>query len=96
MRAEAKLRLLPGEKGPTPLYCSVHIAAYKLSRGRQRCLNYSRNFHFELPLHPKTYAFYPGVSSANCSGLFEVEVRLILAVLRSRCVDFARPSLPRR
>ena len=56
----------------------------------------NRNFHFELHLHPKTCASYPVVSSANRSGLFEVVVRLILAVLRSRCAGFARPSLPRR
>ena len=31
-----------------------------------------RNFHFELPLHPKTYACYPVVSTVNSSGLFEV------------------------
>ena len=52
----------------------------------------SRNFHFELPLHPKTYASYPVVSTANSSGLFEVVVRHILAVLRSRCAGFACPA----
>ena len=35
---------------------------------------FNRNFHFELPLHPKTYACYPVVSTANSSGLFEVVV----------------------
>ena len=52
----------------------------------------SRNFHFELPLHPKTYASCPVVSTANSSGLFEVVVRHILAVLRSRCAGFACPA----
>ena len=52
----------------------------------------SRNFHFELPLHPKTYASYPVVSIANRPGLFEVVVRHILAVLRSRCAGFACPA----
>ena len=52
----------------------------------------NRNFHFELPLHPKTYACYPVVSTANSSGLFEVEVGHILAVLRSRCAGFACPA----
>ena len=51
-----------------------------------------RNFHFELPLHPKTYACYPVVSTANSSGLFEVVVGHILAVLRSRCAGFACPA----
>ena len=51
-----------------------------------------RNFHFELPLHPKTYASYPVVSTANSSGLFEVVVGHILAVLRSRCAGFACPA----
>ena len=51
-----------------------------------------RNFHFELPLHPKSYASYPVVSTANSSGLFEVVVRHILAVLRSRCAGFACPA----
>ena len=51
-----------------------------------------RNFHFELPLHPKTYASYPVVSIANRPGLFEVVVRHILAVLRSRCAGFACPA----
>ncbi len=51
----------------------------------------NRNFHFELPLHPKSYASYPVVSTANSSGLFEVVVRHILAVLRSRCAGFACP-----
>ena len=55
-------------------------------------LTLSRNFHFELPLHPKTYASYPVVSTANSSGLFEVVVRHILAVLRSRCAGFACPA----
>ena len=52
----------------------------------------NRNFHFELPLHPKTYACYPVVSTANSSGLFEVVVGHILAVLRSRCAGFACPA----
>ena len=52
----------------------------------------NRNFHFELPLHPKTYASYPVVSIANRPGLFEVVVRHILAVLRSRCAGFACPA----
>ena len=52
----------------------------------------NRIFHFELPLHPKTYASYPVVSTANSSGLFEVVVRHILAVLRSRCAGFACPD----
>ncbi len=52
----------------------------------------SRNFHFELPLHPKSYASYPVMSTANSSGLFEVVVRHILAVLRSRCAGFACPA----
>ena len=52
----------------------------------------NRNFHFELPLHPKTDASYPVVSTANSSGLFEVVVRHILAVLRSRCAGFACPA----
>ena len=51
-----------------------------------------RNFHFELPLHSKSYASYPVVSTANSSGLFEVVVRHILAVLRSRCAGFACPA----
>ena len=34
------------------------------------------------------------MSSANHPGLFEVVVRLVLAVLRSRCAGFSRPSLP--
>ena len=54
--------------------------------------DFSRNFHFELPLHPKTYASYPVVSIANRPGLFEVVVRHILAVLRSRCAGFACPA----
>jgi len=49
-----------------------------------------------FPLAQKPYAPYPVVSSANRSGLFEVVVGLIWAVLRSRCAGFARPSLPRR
>ena len=52
----------------------------------------NRNFHFELLLHPKTYACYPVVSTANSSGLFEVVVGHILAVLRSRCAGFACPA----
>ena len=52
----------------------------------------SRNFHFELHLHPKTYASYPVVSIANRPGLFEVVVRHISAVLRSRCAGFACPA----
>ena len=67
----------------------------KSPRGRVVSINsglLNRNFHFELPLHPKTYASYPVVSSANRSGLFEVVVRLILAVLRSRCAGFACPA----
>ena len=52
----------------------------------------NRNFNFELPLHPKTYASYPVVSTANSSGLFEVVVRHILAVLRSRCAGFGCPA----
>ena len=52
----------------------------------------NRNFHFELHLHPKTYASYPVVSIANRPGLFEVAVRHILAVLRSRCAGFACPA----
>ena len=43
-------------------------------------------------LHPKTYASYPVVSTANSSGLFEVVVRHILAVPRSRCAGFACPA----
>ena len=57
-----------------------------------RASEFTRNFHFELPLHPKTYASYPVVSTANSSGLFEVVVRHILAVLRSRCAGFACPA----
>ena len=55
-----------------------------------------RNFHFELHLHPKTYASYPVVSIANRPGLFEVVVRHILAVLRESLCGFRLPSLPRR
>ena len=55
-------------------------------------VNLDRNFHFELHLHPKTYASYPVVSIANRPGLFEVVVRHILAVLRSRCAGFACPA----
>ena len=36
------------------------------------------------------------VSTAYRAGPFGVVVRLVLAVLRSRCAGFARPSLPRR
>ena len=61
-------------------------------RGRIVLSDVHRNFHFELPLHPKTYASYPVVSTANSSGLFEVVVGHILAVLRSRCAGFACPA----
>ena len=59
---------------------------------QETSLSISRNFHFELPLHPKTYACYPVVSTANSSGLFEVVVGHILAVLRSHCAGFACPA----
>ena len=59
---------------------------------RQMIEGLNRNFHFELHLHPKTYASYPVVSIANRPGLFEVVVRHILAVLRSRCAGFACPA----
>jgi len=36
------------------------------------------------------------VSTASRAGPFGVVVRLVLAVLRSRCAGLARPSLPRR
>ena len=62
------------------------------SQGVYVDLRINRNFHFELPLHPKTYASYPVVSTANSSGLFEVVVRHILAVLRSRCAGFVCPA----
>ena len=35
----------------------------------------TRNFHFELHLHPKTYASYPVVSSANRADYFGVAWR---------------------
>ena len=85
---------------------SIVVRLEQLSTQQQECLEtlsthgwflspdtpIDRNFHFELPLHPKTYASYPVVSIANRPGLFEVVVRHILAVLRSRCAGFACPA----
>ena len=75
--------LSPDEK---TLYAADH------DNGSEHVEDPNRNFHFELPLHPKSYASYPVVSTANSSGLFEVIVRHILAVLRSRCAGFACPA----
>ena len=71
----------------------IPVVAFLTGMFPERALHYlNRNFHFELHLHPKTYASYPVVSIANRPGLFEVVVRHISAVLRSRCAGFACPA----
>ena len=80
------------ELGGTCLWLFSRCQEVVLDSRIQPLTNLNRNFHFELPLHPKTYASYPVVSTANSSGLFEVVVRHILAVLRSRCAGFACPA----
>ena len=87
-------RELQRTRGDAPFFLSCRTVQqlFGLSSPRETHRRLSRNFHFELPLHPKTYASYPVVSTANSSGLFEVVVRHISAVLRSRCAGFACPA----
>ena len=84
----------PKTVDPHPINAThpAQAAPRSVAACRRTAAGSDRNFHFELPLHPKSYASYPVVSTANSSGLFEVVVRHILAVLRSRCAGFACPA----